>query len=691
MKKLIGLIAVLFLLGACHKDLSDDIVKEDNNDDIPSLADSHFLYNTTSEAGISVEFFNTQKNPVSNVYTEIYFENPRIEDEDGFVSFREDLTPVYKGMSNEQGILNTRLSIPTRVKKLYVRPFKPGFVELKEVDVNSEELSVIFGLETVDTSRTTAASKKALADYLTLGEFNNVGYPFYKLDESDVFDDTFLDDVNASLPEQKSLSNSHPDYFQDGLVSDIIITEDAEVFLTFVHEGAGWMNLLGYFHYPTDTPPASPDEVENKIVAFPNVSLAGSGGALQPGNKIQLKYYNPDNQEFSTTFPAGTTISWFLNANGWKGYISDGTYSVYSQDELNTFITDDQTKHVVVLHDAQRELFLIAFEDWRRDDSNSDQDFNDAVFYVESNPITAIEDDNFAPIDTPDDQDGDGVSDLFDDFPTDPELAYKNTYPADDYGTLAFEDLWPHRGDYDFNDLVINYQFDHFLNPSNEIVFIEGRLVPRAIGAGFHNGFGFSLNTYANRISEVSGQILFRDFISLDGNGTERGNSKATIIAFDDAWGLFGFPGVTDFINTTPGTAYFEPDTMKLSIGFSSARNIEETGIPPYNPFIFVNRERSHEVHLPGYEPTQLADTELLGTGHDSSNPETGEYYVSSGNLPWALNLPSSFDYPEEKVSILNAYTYFEAWAGSDGENFPDWYINNSGYRNESLIYVVPE
>jgi hypothetical protein len=28
------------------------------------------------------------------------------------------------------------------------------------------------------------------------------------------------------------------------------------------------------------------------------------------------------------------------------------------------------------------------------------------------------------------------------------------------YGTLAYEDLWPSKGDYDFNDLVVDYDFN---------------------------------------------------------------------------------------------------------------------------------------------------------------------------------------------------------------------------------------
>ena len=55
------------------------------------------------------------------------------------------------------------------------------------------------------------------------------------------------------------------------------------------------------------------------------------------------------------------------------------------------------------------------------------------------------------------DTDNDGVADEDDDYPSDPYRAYNNYYPAQGvYGTVAFEDNWPNKADYDFNDLVVN-------------------------------------------------------------------------------------------------------------------------------------------------------------------------------------------------------------------------------------------
>ncbi len=73
-----------------------------------------------------------------------------------------------------------------------------------------------------------------------------------------------------------------------------------------------------------------------------------------------------------------------------------------------------------------------------------------------------------------------------------------NLFPASGFGTLAFEDLWPGKGDYDFNDLVIDYQFLITTNTSNYVESVQGTFIIRAIGASFENGFGFQLSPVIN-------------------------------------------------------------------------------------------------------------------------------------------------------------------------------------------------
>jgi LruC domain-containing protein len=267
-----------------------------------------------------------------------------------------------------------------------------------------------------------------------------------------------------------------------------------------------------------------------------------------------------------------------------------------------------------------------------------------------------------------------------------------NYFPASGYGTLAFEDLWPYKGDYDFNDMVVDYQFKVTTNTSNYVENIKGTFILKAFGASYKSGFGFQLssNIKPNDLT-VTGTQLKENIVTLNSNGTEAGQTIPTIIVFDNAFKLMQSPGGIG-VNTTPGEPYVTPDTIRINIKFKpNTYTYNQLDISGFNPFIFVNQDRSVEIHLPGYKPTALANKSLFGTGDDASNPATGKYYVTKNNLPWAINIYSSFDYPDEKVPIVNAYLKFAAWAESGGSSYPDWYKNISGYRDDSNIYVIPK
>ena len=55
------------------------------------------------------------------------------------------------------------------------------------------------------------------------------------------------------------------------------------------------------------------------------------------------------------------------------------------------------------------------------------------------------------------------------------------------------------------------------------------------------------------------------------------------------------------------------------------------------------------------------------------------------------MDNPESFDYPVEKVQIINAYNYFASWAESSGSIHADWYFDEPGYRNDENVYEKPE
>ncbi len=255
-------------------------------------------------------------------------------------------------------------------------------------------------------------------------------------------------------------------------------------------------------------------------------------------------------------------------------------------------------------------------------------------------------------------------------------------------GTAVYEDLWPSKGDYDVNDLVVYYKYNLKTNSQNKVVDIVAKFYVKAAGAGLKNGFGFQIDGLTpDQISSVTGYNLQHGYVTLNANGTEAGQSKAVIMAWDNTDDVINRADHSSFFNTLPGTSVGTADTITITIHLATPLSTTVVGTAPFNPFLVKGMNRPVEVHLPDYIPTLLADQSYFGNSDDNSNAGIARYYKTNTNLPWALNIPVTFDYPFEFVDITQAYTHFAAWAQSGGVSYPNWYANNAGYRNVANIW----
>jgi LruC domain-containing protein len=541
---------------------------------------------------------------------------------------------------------------------------------------------VVGGSYSPSSNKSSAVSKTAAAlpeplkisNYYVLGSWDNIGKPNYLMSTNDILTTDFLADVNASLPERQKLPESHPEYFNTTDNGNIELVKDAEVWITFVHEGTGYKNVLGYYTHKNDIPPNSKTDITDRTIIFPNASY----GTIRSGNKVQLLYLDPVTNKYSTIFPAGTTVAWFLITNGFTGdtnSIGSGIRSYYSDIRFNPEIDIAKKKHNVILKDAQRQLLLVGFEDLFRE-GRTDDDFNDVVFYCTASPYTAVNTNKIKPIDIFTDADGDGVGDTLDEYPTDPKKAFNNYYPSkNNVGTVAYEDLWPNKGDYDFNDLVIDYNFNQVTNAANQVVEVEATLTVRANSAALKNAFSLQFNTTSSNVKLVTGQNLSNGVFALNSNGTEVNQSKAVVPIFDDPSKVL-----------TVISSNIAAKTLKVKIEFVTPVSASNFGTAPYNPFLVIGGVRGKEIHLAGSAPTDLADKSKFGTLDDDSNLAVQKYYMSDTSLPWAINIPLQFAYPLEKQDITKAYLKFNQWAESKGSVYKDWYINNNGYRDSSKL-----
>lgn len=664
------LVLVLSLvIFACKKDEPNQNPSTGISDNIKELdVPAAFNYETANEVQTRIQVQGLQGQALNGVKVSFYTAHP---DFGGI--------PLGSGFTKANGLLEMPLRIPAFQTQIYTRVHQAGIANIDSAQVKPL-ISMNFGgllpQRKMKTSEMAAARIPISGNYYYMGNFNPgswKGLPLYLEAQGDNLSQQFLDDVDASLPEEAPVPIKNPQYLTSGNELDVVITKRSDVWITFVGEGAGYRNSLGYYVFDSNKPPATAADIDSVFVILPNASLVKSYGELYPGDKVHLG-----------TFDAGKTISWVLFQDAWDGAkVRVSNNKFYSNSAFNTNESNPNLRqHTVALSDIGRQLVLIGFEDQTRS-KESDNDFNDLIFYVSANPWEGIDVGSLPPVTPTKDSDGDGVADESDDFPNDPTRAVLNNYA----GTLAYEDLWPAQGDYDFNDLVLDYSVDHILNASNEVINIDADWTIKAVGASFNNGFGFEFdNLSPSAISSITGYDLQENYINLSPNGTEAAQSTATVIVFDDVYNLISTNGGA-YINTEPGQNPVTPVTLNMAITFTNPTNQASVGIPPYDAFLIVDGDRGREVHLPGKDPTDLANVSLFNTLSDATNAGANYYYKTDNGLPWALNLSTTFAYPIETEPIDDAYLNFSQWAVSGGTTKTDWFQDILGYRDASKIY----
>ena len=529
----------------------------------------------------------------------------------------------------------------------------------------------------------------------------NIATPMFTIDEEIL--NTFL----YALPESTNAATAHPEYFPSE-EPEILIQEDAEAFVTFYSEGAGYRNTLGFYTYEGNTGRQKPTHIsqlqEDGVIIFPNTSLKYSGGELYYGLSVSLG-----------TLSKGTKVIFFIVSNGWRGdrvHYTDWIFSTNSAlnleyDENSTKAVPDH-KHVALLWSnvGAGNILLMGFEDILRTHYGCDNDFNDALFSFSTNPMSALTDSNgsfvTAPVEL--DSDNDGVSDAFDEFDDDDQRAYVTHYPSiNDTVTLLFEDMWPKEGDYDMNDLSVKLHIKEIKDSQNLVKEIQFSTNLVANGAAYKNGFAIQINTDIDNIESssllVNGDERFATVVSND-NGT------SIVTFFTDA--VKEFKNMEDYI-TFATTAYDDTSCedpynrfinvcenrpivsspeFNATIILKTATNLSS---PPYNPFLIVDNGilDYNEVHLPNHMPTSLANSEIFNTYHDASNLSTNLTYKTKEDKPWALLIPTSFSYPQEKKKINNVYRHYLHWVNSKGKNYPNWYLHNE-IDIDNLLFADP-
>ncbi|EPW6430767.1 LruC domain-containing protein [Vibrio parahaemolyticus] len=488
-----------------------------------------------------------------------------------------------------------------------------------------------------------------------------------------------LSNVYSMLPEGTLVNSAFiaPErYSSIDIDEELNGAEFATAKVTFLNEGAGYRNTLGYFVFDTNNPPTNKDEIAAHVIIFPNTSKAPDG-EMEEGDTIDL----------NVQLTAGQTLAFFIIPNGWgwsgsyNNIASLGSWGTpfYSYSNLNPESTSENRSHNVAFIDTQNEFLVLGFEDIYRPDG--DNDFNDLLFTVEVSPFTAIDGVNT-----------DGSTDskyepLVQE--NNPEVTVTSVYPSSDtYATMAFEDRWPLMGDYDFNDVVWRYRVTELLNGQREIKNITFDYTLQAMGAGFSNGFAVHLPNV--NPANIASTVLTRNGEPVTHQVVQSGGEAVLVVSENlrkDLEALGELDSNCTFYRTqTACVSQQTSDVLnyQLTVELSTPVSREQVGYPPYDSFIFASKGSYHgdftatppgmswQTHFKSFAGTSEMNNSFFNLHDDNSGG--AESFLTNNNMPWAINIREEWDHPIENVDISKAYPDFPTWVTSSGESETTWY-----------------
>ncbi|MDD4609329.1 MAG: LruC domain-containing protein [Bacteroidaceae bacterium] len=414
----------------------------------------------------------------------------------------------------------------------------------------------------------------------------------------------------------------------------------AELDLVLLDANGGMHNAMGYYYYKTsETLSASQLKALPKYMVFPRTTKGSPSNIISA--RLQFFGENYD-QEGTDVFPPGYSIGWMLVAdiNGFldRNSLSSSANATEINDRINTYYTSGHAIYsnqsantagragCISIYDRKSQRIIVGFEDFTFPDNNSrsDNSYEDILFYVNASPIEAIS------VEVP----------VVPDAKT--KVAEENSR-----GTLAFEDIWPSGGDYDLNDVVVEYETIITHNDLDEIEKIESVYKVVHDGAKATDAFGCLINGTVGNIDADASNYNVRE---------ENNQFIFTPSAIEAA---------------------ASGEIFKLTRTFAEgSRPIKSSYTLNINPFIVPNyvagEKNRTEVHLPKSTVSPWANSRLLGTKDDA-------YYINKGgDYPFAIDLynVTNFEVVSEtrQIGSENEYPYFTNWVESKGATNTDWY-----------------
>lgn len=174
---------------------------------------------------------------------------------------------------DEQGSASITIDLPSYLEEVFITSDYIGVEPMAIVPVSGGRINYSFDAanpsiladDYFETTTTNANERISASSetFLTLGSWSSNGKPKYLVD-SDKISDQLLKNINASLPENEDLRKSNPEAISDKYKRELFVSEEAEVWVTYVHTGGSYRNAIGYYWYKEGEAPKTADDIKIK-------------------------------------------------------------------------------------------------------------------------------------------------------------------------------------------------------------------------------------------------------------------------------------------------------------------------------------------------------------------------------------------------------------------------------------------
>jgi LruC domain-containing protein len=230
---------------------------------------------------------------------------------------------------------------------------------------------------------------------------------------------------------------------------------------------------------------------------------------------------------------------------------------------------------------------------------------------------------------------------------------------------VGYEDNYPEKGDYDFNDLVVGYQVKLGLDLNGRVKTIEGEGYLVARGGSFNHDWLLHIDLPSG--ASLSGELsVFEAGSQTPMTGYPQSISdsgKLLLDIFSSTQDLFTDPNES-FVNTVWYADHIPGPKFTFSVTLDDGIPAHRLSDAPFDPILYV-RSTGYEIHLPEFSP-------ILVRSFNIENGVTS--FTDPNGYPFSMIFPEDWLFPNEYVDLGEAYPSFVDYVQSNNTTSTNWY-----------------